>query len=533
MRSLIGKVIEIKNADLKNISDGAVNTSTSSVVLFNETKNFTVEKQKQATFNIINPRKVIFMGSGGDDDATTRAERREEELERRRKRKSAAGLLPVFGAAGGASGASGGGDDGDDDGGSVVPNLLKNGLAGLIGGITSKIPFFGLMKKLVVSLPLVVSSISSLMGSPFQPRRGQGGSMGFRSSRFGQSMVGDRPNMRSFKPYTKPTPGSSAYRMSGGSAASTSARRAGIRGASGLGGKLLLRSLGPISFAYDIFTAFMKSAEFKAATSGMAEEAMRNIGRQATATQKFEMQKSYKGHPARRYHEDAAIHLQVHGLKLYKEAKKQMMESDNEQTRKAGESLTQRDFLTQIGSYLQFKNPTLSDNARFFATSINELAGLHRIAAGAPESDQIIQDPMKSGVKQKVNAAMNVIPVLSQEPANPFELDRAFHNLLGTQPEIDDLGLGGAARGKDIDTSYRPTRSDAGREEEYLTTLDFLKLMNPILKNGVSNSQIQQSDVLFSDSSVLSTREPDTDIADQTIRTNHGGIDFSKSQYVD
>jgi len=89
MRSLVGKVIEIKNQDLNKISGAAVDKSTPSVVLFNQTKDFTVERQKQATFNIMNPRKVIFMGSASGNDATTRSERREEELENRRKRKNA------------------------------------------------------------------------------------------------------------------------------------------------------------------------------------------------------------------------------------------------------------------------------------------------------------------------------------------------------------------------------------------------------------------------------------------------------------
>lgn len=84
MRDLIGKVIQVNGSELNRVPS---DTGQSAVVVFNQTRRFTVEKQKNATFNISNPRKVIFLGGGGDEDQTTRAEKREEDLENRRKSK--------------------------------------------------------------------------------------------------------------------------------------------------------------------------------------------------------------------------------------------------------------------------------------------------------------------------------------------------------------------------------------------------------------------------------------------------------------
>lgn len=108
MRSLIGKVIQIKTDDLKSVPE---NKQESSVVVFTETKNFSVEKQRRATFNIMNPKRVVFMGSSGNGDPTTRAEQREEELERRRRESVLATR------AGTASVVTGSGSGDDDDGG--------------------------------------------------------------------------------------------------------------------------------------------------------------------------------------------------------------------------------------------------------------------------------------------------------------------------------------------------------------------------------------------------------------------------------
>ena len=87
MRNLIGKVIEVKGDELSKVpavTSAPDNSDRPAVVVFNQTRRFTVQQQKNATFNIINPRKVIFLSGGGDGDGdqTTRAERREEELEK-------------------------------------------------------------------------------------------------------------------------------------------------------------------------------------------------------------------------------------------------------------------------------------------------------------------------------------------------------------------------------------------------------------------------------------------------------------------
>lgn len=92
MKNLIGKVIEIQGEELNKVPASTSSPSNSdrpAVVVFSQTKRFSVQRQKNATFNIVNPRKVIFLsgGGGGDGDQTTRAEKREEELEKSRKSK--------------------------------------------------------------------------------------------------------------------------------------------------------------------------------------------------------------------------------------------------------------------------------------------------------------------------------------------------------------------------------------------------------------------------------------------------------------
>lgn len=529
MRSLIGKVIEIKNQDLNNISDGAVNDSTPSVVLFNETKNFTVERQKQATFNIINPRQVIFMGSDGDGDATTRAERREEELERRRRRRSATGILPVSGgAAGGGGGGAGTGDDKDDD----VPSVLQNILAGTAGAIASKIPFLTLLKKIAVPITASVAflgrSISSGLSSVLRPRRGAEGAIR-GSSRFAQSMVGPQTGMRSFRLQPKPSIGSSAYRTSGGSASSIAVRNTGLRGAAGVGGRVFMRALGPISLAYEVYNAISAIQQFRKTTDALTEESRKNLARQATAEPKIGIMDVYKGQPARKYHEDMAIQLQELGPGLFQQAKAELEANGDPRAK----TFTEREWLASLGKEARFKNPTLGDVATFDANTISDLAAMHRKAATEPEADKIIPDPKE--LIQRVRAAMQVTPEVRQGPEGFLEgvfnrAKRAIHTVMGTN--VDDLGMAGATRGPDLEVhtpSVNPVTGRRGDSDEQIQKdmLEFLALSR--------GPEFRRSPLppMTDDSEVLNTREPDIDVVDQTIRTNHGNIDFSKSMYVD
>jgi len=126
MRSLIGKVIQVQGNDLKNIPEN----NQESVVVFTETKNFSVEKQRKATFNIMNPRRVVFMGSSGNEDPTTRAERREEELERRRNASVLANRAGVATTLrGGAGGGAGGGEE----------KTVMDGLGSILLGFGTKL----------------------------------------------------------------------------------------------------------------------------------------------------------------------------------------------------------------------------------------------------------------------------------------------------------------------------------------------------------------------------------------------------------
>ena len=123
--TLIDKLIQMQGSQLKEIPQ-----SDSSVVVLADTKSFSVAKQNKAVFNILSPKKVVFMGSSNDQDATTRAERREEELERRRRRSP---LSSRGGVVGGGAIAAMAGRKGDP-----YADQLDNAIESL-GGLTEKV----------------------------------------------------------------------------------------------------------------------------------------------------------------------------------------------------------------------------------------------------------------------------------------------------------------------------------------------------------------------------------------------------------
>ena len=125
--TLIDKLIQMQGSQLKEIPQ-----SDSSVVVLADTKSFSVAKQNKAVFNILSPKKVVFMGSSNNQDATTRAERREEELERRRRR-SPLGSGVVGGGAIAAMAGRGGGREGDP-----YADQIDHAIARL-GGLTEKV----------------------------------------------------------------------------------------------------------------------------------------------------------------------------------------------------------------------------------------------------------------------------------------------------------------------------------------------------------------------------------------------------------
>ena len=316
--------------------------------------------------------------------------------------------------------------------------------------------------------------------------------------------------------------------MSGGSAASTATRNAGLR-AAGLGGRVFMRALGPISLAYEVYNAIKSIQEFRKTTDALTGESMMNLGRQATAQSKIAIQDVYKGHPARRYHEDMAIQLQQLGPGLFDQAKEEMKANEDPKIQELGKSFTEKDWIDPLGPGARFENPTLGNTAKFRANTINDLAGLHMKAAMAPEANEIIPDPYREGgLAQTVQKAMSVpIEVRSQSEGGMKGLflrgKRFLHNLMGTN--VDDLGLGGATRGPDLDlepfeNSVNPVTGRRGdtREQIQKDMLEFLALSR--------GPQFKQSPLppMRDDSEVLNTREPDTDVADQTVRTNHHNI---------
>lgn len=125
--TLIDKLIQMQGSQLKEIPQ-----SDSSVVVLADTKSFSVAKQNKAVFNILSPKKVVFMGSSNNQDATTRAERREEELERRRRR-SPLGSGVVGGGAIAAMAGRGGGREGDPYADQIDHAISR------LGGLTEKV----------------------------------------------------------------------------------------------------------------------------------------------------------------------------------------------------------------------------------------------------------------------------------------------------------------------------------------------------------------------------------------------------------
>lgn len=149
MKNLIGKVIEIQGEELNKVPASTSSPSNSdrpAVVVFSQTKQFSVQRQKNATFNIVNPRKVIFLsgGGGGDGDQTTRAEKREEELEKSRKSKVGAFFKKKPTSSDGSSDGSSGGS--------------SKGFMGVVSAIGKALaPFMGLAGSLLSSMGAILS----------------------------------------------------------------------------------------------------------------------------------------------------------------------------------------------------------------------------------------------------------------------------------------------------------------------------------------------------------------------------------------
>lgn len=149
MRNLIGKVIEIQGEELNKVPASTSSPSNSdrpAVVVFSQTKQFSVQRQKNATFNIVNPRKVIFLsgGGGGDGDQTTRAEKREEELEKSRKSKVGSFFKKKPASSDGSSGGSSGGS--------------SKGFMGIVSAIGKALaPFMGLAGSLLSTMGAILS----------------------------------------------------------------------------------------------------------------------------------------------------------------------------------------------------------------------------------------------------------------------------------------------------------------------------------------------------------------------------------------
>ncbi len=139
MRNLIGRVIEIQGEELNKVPASTSGDDPALVVL-SQTKQFSVQRQKNATFNIINPKTVIF--GSGNGDQTTRAEEKENELEGRRSKIGQFFKKMVSGSSDGSSGGSSKG----------------KGLKGAVLAIGKALaPFMGLAGSLLSSMGAILS----------------------------------------------------------------------------------------------------------------------------------------------------------------------------------------------------------------------------------------------------------------------------------------------------------------------------------------------------------------------------------------
>tara|TARA_X000001382_G_scaffold118356_1_gene98586 strand:+ start:1458 stop:3035 length:1578 start_codon:yes stop_codon:yes gene_type:complete len=523
MRSLVGKVIEIKNQDLNKISGAAVDKSTPSVVLFNQTKDFTVERQKQATFNIMNPRKVIFMGSASGNDATTRSERREEELENRRKRKNATLGLGASSSIV-AKNRKFDPTKPEDKGDGLLDKVMDVSgtiLTGIGGGLLARIPFLRpllSLSKLLFKmgkgglgltgqlLNRILPQIPTLAGGA-----GAAGGVGGGAPRPAPAtprpvnpvtdMSGPRPSMST---QTKPT-------MSGRVADWT--KKVG-----GKGGRLFMRALGPLAVLYEGYEGYRKIRAFEEGIERIKQYRNDNSATSPRFTHaKIEIRKEFEGMKVADYHIAAAKELANYGMSAFSDAKK------------TDKTLTESDWVAMLGPHMKFANPDKFTNLTFGEPdSIQDLIDTHMKAA-AEAGDKIMPGPKDLQQKMNENASRPTTLAVTK-PAG----------LLGSKDAILDQTAAGPIRLEYLPDptppSVNPVTGEIGQTDAQMreSINQFLNAINPTFKKGTPSVSTQNQNtspnVLFSDT--LTTRDfLDTDIADQTIRTNHG-IDFTKSQYV-
>lgn len=517
MRSLIGKVIEIKGDSLKEIPD---NGSDSPVVVFTQTKDFSVTKQRKATFNIINPRKVIFMGSAGADDSTTRAERREEELEKRRARRNKTGASFL---------------------GATDSEASRGGRGGRLGGITNRIksalaPFFSLAGQLLTTMGAVLSL--EFLRSPMQFLRRirslatTGATAAARLVR-GAISTGrgafnlltrsrTMPGMKPKTPKLTPEPKTGRFRdpktgrfMKAADAAGDATAKTGRVAKFLTSGTKLARfarlALGGSTFGLSLLAEYLiyDSAAQLDKLTGMMEENNRALNAMP-GDRKEKFQKENSGMSVHEYHESM--------MKLFGNHFPKMLQEINDEQARRGEDLTSpAEFMQALQPEVKYALPHKLSNLTFNAGSFAEMVELHAKAAVGPDAFDLI-DPKH---QQKIN-----IRARQQKIGRPQQQE-GF-----SQSTVDFLGIGPKADVVNFrNDTYVPPSSvtvpavlrpeDSTNREGNQMPLDNSPILIPV-PAGANPNTFPNPNIPDFGGGILSSRDPNAkDLRDIAIGNNH------------
>ncbi len=418
MRNLIGKVIEIQGEELNKVpaSTSAPNNSDRpAVVVFSQTRQFSVQRQKNATFNIVNPRKVIFLsgGGGGDGDQTTRAEKREEELEKSRKSKTGVSFLRAASTSTGDS------------------SKKSKGIFGSILGAIGKAlaPFMGLAGQLLSTMGAILSL--EFLRNPMKFLRRipgvagavvKGGASLFTGAmKLGKGLFNVLTKPRTVgKPPTSPKPRPPQPRGPDGrfvkaTDAAGDASKASKAAKTGKVAKFLTSSsklarfarlgLGTSTFGLSLLAEYLiyesaSQADELVDLMQKNNDALNNLPGQ----DKMKFQRQYEGRSVQDYHSDMS--------ELFRTVLPDMLREINLQKLEKKEPvMSETEFIqSQVGDLLKYALPHKNSGLKFNETSLLAFAQAHEKAAGGADAKEIIsakklQDTLRHERAKKTGGA--------------------------------------------------------------------------------------------------------------------------------
>jgi len=528
--TLIDKLIQMQGSQLKEIPQ-----SDSSVVVLADTKSFSVAKQNKAVFNILNPKKVVFMGSSNDQDPTTRAERREEELERRRRRSPLSSRGGVVG--GGAIAAMAGrkGDPYEDElnnlinqSGSLGEKLIEVGGAvaalrillkgfGLVlpklpGGATaakggSKIAGLfrgllkggqGIFKGLVETIKLLTKERSFAAGGRSvvgAARAGAGGLARVAGNIFqggknivtgGANFVKNIPNLI--------TTGFSKVKFDGKTLARFLMTKGGKSLLLGLRGSRILGTFG-LSLIADHFAGKSREVadEIRAAMDARAA-VHRTSGMTESQYKKLQFQKENKGKSASSYHGEKAVQ--------FSSQHPAMREAYN--AANPNNQLSEAEYIQQLDAGEKYEFPAGNRISTFKSTTFAGLAGEHLKAMSGASG--VINPDRKGGLTGVLREQLTMPtgePLVARATPNMLGVSEQF---MGTENDIIPGQLP-FFRGKG------EISSDRMRFDAFEDTMRSISSRNtqPIIVNVNNGSNANESKTLFTDTSTRADDNPDLD----------------------